>query len=80
MAICAPAQPAHLLGALAQQVLAVEEDFAADNAAARLRHQAHNRQAGHGLAGAGLADNPQRFARADGEAAPSTAFTTPRRV
>ena len=63
-----PAQLAHLLGTLVQQIFAVKENFSADNAAARLRHQAHNGQAGHRLARAGLADNPQGFAPLHGKA------------
>src|SRR6185369_10302339 len=61
------AQPPHLLAALGQQVLAVEDDAAADDPPARLRHQPQDRQARHRLAGPRLADDPQRLAAAHGE-------------
>ena len=46
------------------QILAVEPDRAADDAARRVRHQPHQRQRGHRLAAAGFADDRQRFAAA----------------
>src|SRR5205814_5691815 len=49
----------HLPFALGEKVLALERDTARDDAG-WARHQAQQRQAGYGLAGAGLADQPQR--------------------
>ena len=59
---------AHFGFAELQQVDAFELDLAADDLAARLRHQAQQRQAGHRLARTGLAHDAQRFARCNCEA------------
>ena len=48
-----------------QQVLAPEHDPPGREPGRRRRHQAHDRQGGDGLARAGLADDPERLARAD---------------
>ena len=81
IAIREPRSCAHLLGALGEQVLAVEEDLPPDDAAARLRARA-----------AGSTDTsstcpsptrptmPSVSPRPTEKVAPSTAFTTPRRV
>ena len=51
----------------AEQVGAFERHRAADDPARRVRHQPHDRQRGHALAAAGLADDRQRLARGDAE-------------
>ena len=61
------AELAHLLGALGEQALAVEDDVAPDDLAAGLGHQSQDRQAGHRLAGARFADDPECLAALDGE-------------
>ena len=58
----ATAQVAHLGLAVGQQVLTVEADRAALDAPGRLGQQAHEGQAGHALAAAGLADDAQGLA------------------
>ena len=70
----------HLALALRHEVLAVEEDLAAHDAARRLGEEPERRQRGHGLARAGLADEPERLALAHAKLTPSTACTTPQRV
>ena len=50
------------------QVLAVEDDFAGNDAGGRPGDQAQQRQGGHGLAAAGFADDAQRFPFAQGKA------------
>ena len=63
------AHPAHLLGGGRDQVLAVEEDLAADLGAVPLV-QAHDGHARHALARAGLAHDAERLATVDGEGQP----------
>ena len=48
-----------------RQVAALEEDLALDDLRRRLRDQAHDRERGHGLAAARLADDPERLALLD---------------
>ena len=45
-----------------EQILAFEQDRAADDAARRARHKAHDRERTHALAASGLADDRQRLA------------------
>ena len=73
-------QLAHRLPALGQEILALEQDLPTDDAPARLRHKPQDGQARHGLARSRLANDPQGLAAPQGEIAPSTALTTPRRV
>src|SRR5204862_884533 len=56
-----------LAGAHREQVLVLEERFPAGNRIA-LRVEAHDREAGHALARAGLADDPERLPLLDREA------------
>ena len=56
-----------LLGEL-REVLPVEHDRAGDDLRRRLRDQAHDRERGHGLPAAGLADDAERLAALDREA------------
>ena len=51
-----------------QQILAVEDDFAGDDASGRRRDQPHDRQVGDRLAGARLADDAERLAAVQLEA------------
>src|SRR5262249_6843945 len=62
------AHAAHVALALRHEVLALEEDLALHDAPGRRGQKAKQRQRGHRLAGAGLADEAQRLARADREA------------
>src|SRR4029453_15984037 len=66
----APADLLHLGVGLAQQVVTVEQDLAADDAGGRARDEADDAQARHALAGARLADQPQRLRLAQGEGYP----------
>ena len=61
------ADRAHLGLVEAEQVGAFEHHGAADDPARRIGHQPHDRQRGHALAAAGLADDRQRLAAADAE-------------
>jgi hypothetical protein len=60
------AQPAHRGLVEPQQIALLEAQRAADDPRRR-RHQAQHREACHGLAAAGLADQPQRLACTHGE-------------
>ncbi len=62
------AQLAHLRRLQLQEIDAFEADLAAGDAAGRLRDQAHDRERGHALAAAGLADDAERAARRQREA------------
>src|SRR5207249_9837453 len=59
----AAADPLHLVVGLLQEIVAVEEDRAADDARGRPRHEADDAQARHALARAGLADEAERLDR-----------------
>ena len=48
-----------------EQVLAVEDDLAADRLAGRVRNEAHDRQGADALAAAALSDEAQRLSRCD---------------
>ena len=61
------ADVAHLGFAERHEILAVDLDRAADDASRRVRHQAQQRQRGHRLAAAGLADDRQGFRAAHRE-------------
>ena len=63
----AAADALHLALALREEIVAVEQDLAADDARRRPRREPHQAQARHALAGAGLADEPERLALAHGE-------------
>jgi len=69
------ANPAHLGLALLHQILALELDAAAHDAAARGK-QANDRVTGRRLAATGFSDEAEGFSGLDGEADASTAFTT----
>jgi hypothetical protein len=60
------AQLAHVVAGKLQEVLAVEEDLARLHPAG-LGHQAHDREAGHALAAAGLPDEAHDLAAVDVE-------------
>ena len=70
------AQAADVLGTLAQQVLAVQEDLAAQSGARTglVRRlpvvQTHDREAGHALSGTGLAHDAEGAAALNAEAQP----------
>ena len=67
MAISLPRMRAHLRFRFGQQVVAIEQDRAAGDAAGA-GDEAHDRQAGDRFAGARFADDGQRLAAADVEA------------
>ena len=60
-----PADPADLVIVHLEDVRTIEHDRALHDLARRHRDEAHERESGHGLAAAGLADDPERFARRD---------------
>ena len=62
-----------------QEVRSVENNPAADDAAGRV-DQAQDREAGHGLAAARLADQAEHLPGRTSKLTPSTARTTPARV
>ena len=62
-----PADAAHLARGFLRQVLALEGDATAGDAGG-IRQQAHDREAGRGLAAARLADQAKRLAFVEGEA------------
>ncbi len=76
----AAADPLHLALGLGEEILAVQQDLATQDACGRPRHQPDDAEARHALARAGFADEPQRLALADVKDTPSTAFTVPQRV
>ena len=57
----------HLGVGLVQQIVAVEEYLAADDARGRTRDQADDTEARHALAGARLANQPERLRLAHGK-------------
>jgi hypothetical protein len=57
-----PTYLAHFLRTLVEEILSVKYNLSAYDAASRLREQAHDREAGQRLPGAGFPDNPERFA------------------
>ena len=67
IAMSLPRIDAHLLVRHLQDIVALEEDLAGDDLARRAGDQAHDREPGHALAAARLADDAERFARHDVE-------------